>query len=94
MKPLNKVFLSSLAILYLSSCAISEEEAAARDSRNNYPTDAEVEQYNASVDPSEHIVCRNEKPVGSHIPIRVCRKVADLDETTRHHRSELRRALR
>ncbi|MDD9890376.1 MAG: hypothetical protein OXU30_08560 [Gammaproteobacteria bacterium] len=58
------------------------------------PTDAEVEQYNASVAPSEHIVCRNERPVGSHIPQRVCRRVADMEAVSTLQREELRRILR
>jgi hypothetical protein len=35
------------------------------------PTDAEVAQYNASVEPEERIVCRRETPVGSNVPRRV-----------------------
>ncbi len=57
------------------------------------PTDAEVEQYNASVPPEERIVCRSETQVSSNIPRRVCRRVVDMEETSRFHREELRRVL-
>ncbi len=93
MKLLNKysrmVFLGGAAILLETACA-----APGEGSTNRMPTDAEVEQYNATVDPSEHIVCRNERPVGSHIPVRVCRRVADMETISTHHREELRRVLR
>ena len=58
------------------------------------PTPAEVEQYNAMVQPEERIVCRSEVPIGSNIPVRKCRLVADIDETSAFHREQLRRALR
>jgi len=58
------------------------------------PTDAEVEQYNASVEPEDRIVCRNEINVGSNIPKRRCRLVRDMEETSIFHREQLRRALR
>jgi len=57
------------------------------------PTDAEVEQYNASVAPEERIVCRIETPIGSNIPKRVCRLVVDIEETSTFHRDQLRRSL-
>ncbi len=58
------------------------------------PTPAEVEQYNAMVQPEERIVCRTEVPVGSNIPVRKCRLAVDIDETSVFHREQLRRALR
>ncbi len=58
------------------------------------PTDAEVEQYNASVAPAERIVCRREIPVGSNIPKRLCRLVKDVEEASTFHREQLRRSLR
>ncbi len=58
------------------------------------PTPAEVEQYNAMVQPEERIVCRTEIPIGSNIPVRKCRLAVDIDETSVFHREQLRRALR
>ena len=58
------------------------------------PTDAEVAQYNASVEPEERIVCRRETPVGSNVPCRVCRYVRDIEDTSRFHREQLKRVLR
>ena len=57
------------------------------------PTDAEVEQYNASVPPDERIVCRREILVGTNIPKRLCRLVKDVEETSEFHREQLRRVL-
>jgi hypothetical protein len=80
--------LSLCALLLLGSCATTPAES------KNLPTDAEVEQYNASVPPEERIVCRDETQVGSNIPRRVCRYIADIDETSQFTRSELNRVLR
>ena len=73
----------------LSACSASESSAP----RAITPTDAEVEAYNARVTPDKRIVCRNEKPVGTYIPRRVCRLQGNIDETSNLHRSELRRVL-
>lgn len=76
----------------LSGC-LTPEQAAERIARRP-PTPAEVEQYNAMVPPEERIVCRNEIPVGSNIPVRKCRLMSDIDETSVFHREQLRQALR
>lgn len=81
-----------LACLLISSCITAEEASERAASR--MPTPAEVEQYNAMVPPEERIVCRSEIPVGSNIPVRKCRLISDIDETSTFHREQLRRALR
>ena len=58
------------------------------------PNDAEVAQYNASAAPEERIVCRDETPIGSNIPRRVCRYLRDIESTSQFHRDQLRRVLR
>ncbi|MCH7817211.1 MAG: hypothetical protein IIC60_11640 [Proteobacteria bacterium] len=73
----------------VSACAANPDRGETR----RLPTDAEVEQYNAAVEPAERIVCRQETPVGSNIPKRVCRYVRDIEETSAFHREQLRRAL-
>jgi hypothetical protein len=78
--------------LGLAACQSTSETQTTAQRR--LPTDAEVEQYNATVPPEERIVCRNEIPVGSNIPVRKCRLIADIDETSHFHREQLRRALR
>lgn len=83
-----RIWWPLLAAVLLSAC-VSEPVAEPR-----LPTDAEVEQYNASVPPEEHIICRLEKPVGTNIPKRVCRYVRDVAETSDFHREQLRRVLR
>ncbi|MDP2127196.1 MAG: hypothetical protein Q8K97_07435 [Pseudohongiella sp.] len=81
-----------VACLTLGAC-LTPEQAAERNARRP-PTPAEVEQHNAMVPPEERIVCRNEIPVTSNIPVRKCRLMADIDETSLFHREQLRRALR
>ncbi len=82
---LKLVFLLAL----LSACTTPEES-----NQRRLPSDAEVEQYNASVAPEERIVCRTERQVTSNIPRRVCRYVRDVQETSSFHREQLRRVLR
>lgn len=83
-----KILLLSLPLL-LFACVGPNPNAS-----NSRPlTDAQVEQYNASVAPEERIVCRREIPVGTNIPKRLCRRVKDVEETSQFHRDQLRRAL-
>jgi hypothetical protein len=88
------VFPKNLLILllpcWLLACAVPE---GTQSPARRLPTDAEVEQHNASVAPEERIVCREEIPVGSNIPKRVCRYVKDIEETSEFHRAQLRRVL-
>jgi hypothetical protein len=90
--PAKSVVAALLSCFLLGAC-LTAEEAAERTQRRP-PTPAEVEQYNAMVPPEERIVCRNEIPVGSNIPVRKCRLLADIDETSLFHRQQLRNALR
>ena len=73
----------------LSACAV-EPGGYVR----NLPSDAEVAQYNASVEPDERIVCRRETPVGTNVPRRLCRYIRDMEDTSRFHREQLKRVLR
>lgn len=81
-----------LAILALSLAACLGPPGTAKTQQT--PTDAEVESYNARVDPDERIICRTETPVGSFIPRRVCRLQAAVDSASDQTRTELRRVLR
>lgn len=78
-----------LTSLLPAACVAPDETAKSR-----LPTDAEVEQYKALVPPEDHIVCRQEIPVGTNIPRRVCRLVRDIKETSTFHREQMRRVLR
>ena len=79
-----------MAFIVLSACAVDPDLIQIRQ----LPTDAEVEQYNASVVPEDRIVCRKERPVTSNILKRVCRYVRDVEETSAFHREQLRQVLR
>lgn len=87
MKTYHRVILLG-ALLLQAACAASPAEP------KRVPTDAEVEQYNASVPPEERIVCRDEIPVSSNIPRRVCRYIADMESNSNLIRQELMRAIR
>ncbi len=81
-----------ILIMLLTSCSslIGDQSQTVRRA----PTPAEVEQYNAMVPPEDRIICRNEVPIASSIPRRVCRLARDVEETSTFHREQLRRALR
>lgn len=87
MKHTEKLAFLALA-LSLGACTLTPAEPV------RMPTDAEVEQYNASVPPEERIVCRDEKPVATYIPRRVCRMVVDMESNSTFTRQELIRTLR
>lgn len=87
MKTCQTALLLGVALL-LGACAMEPATPV------RMPTDAEVEQYNASVPPEERIVCRDEIPVGSNIPRRLCRRIADMEATSTFTRQELIRAIR
>lgn len=86
---LPRVLLVGAIAALLTACSTTP----ATQPEQRLPTDAEVEQYNASVAPEERIICRIETPIGSNIPKRVCRLVVDIEETSTFHRDQLRRSL-
>lgn len=90
----RKAIFFAAALVLLFGCASRDTDTrlAAGDSR--LPTDAEVEQYNALVPPAERIICREETPIGTNIPRRVCRYIRDIEDTSTFHREQLRRVLR
>ncbi len=85
---LNYYLLLPAAVMFLASCSMTPATPI------KMPTDAEVEQYNASVAPEKRIVCRDETPVGTNIPRRVCRRIADLESDSMLVRQELIRTIR
>lgn len=96
---MKQLFLAILFGIILTACAtpqteVDGEATQQEQTQRRLPTDAEVEQYNAMVEPHERIVCRDEVNVGSNIPVRRCRLIIDIDETSTFHREQLRRALR
>ncbi|MCG8412941.1 MAG: hypothetical protein MI746_01870 [Pseudomonadales bacterium] len=87
---MKQIALQIVVLVTLTACAVSDSETP---QVRRVPTDAEVEAYNARVAPEERIVCRREVPVGSHIPKRVCRLQAQMEDESTLQRSELRRVL-
>lgn len=87
--PVRRITLIVLLCATATACAVSEENQAPP----RLPTDAEVEQYNASVGPDEKIICREERGVASNIPRRVCRYVKDIEDLGIFTRGQLRQVL-
>lgn len=88
-RKLRSAALTLIFAIMLGACVAPDPNSP----EPRQPTDAEVEQYNASVAPEERIVCRREIPVGSNIPKRLCRLVKDVEDTSQFHREQLRRVL-
>lgn len=82
-----------LCIFPLLAACVADGEGGSNNFRQ-LPTDAEVDQYNATAKEGEEIVCRVETQVGTNIPKRVCRYVRDIAETSDLHRSQLYNVLR
>lgn len=80
--------LFSITLASLSACHFEPAKPI------HMPTDAEVEQYNASVPAVERIACQEEVQVTTHIPRRICRLLINMEEDSVFTRSELIRAIR
>jgi len=80
--------LFSITLASLSACQLELAKPV------RMPTDAQVEQYNASVPPQERIVCREEVQITTHIPRRSCHLIVNIEEDSAFTRSELIRAIR
>ena len=70
--------------LFALGCAAMQEKT-----RINNMTDEEVAAYNADPNNTDKIVCRKEKPTGSNIPRRVCRKQSWMDDRTDQDQREI-----
>ncbi len=84
--PIILPVLCLLASSVLLGCSANPDRQPTR-----MPTDAELEQYNASVEPEDRIECRLEKPLGSRISQRVCRRVSSIEEVSDLTQREWRR---
>ncbi len=76
------------ALVLLQACNFSERESF------SWPTDAELEQYNATVDPEDRIICAEETPVGTRIPQRTCRRAGNIEDTADLTQREFNRIIR
>jgi hypothetical protein len=97
LKILNRLrSLKALAVpvlLLATGCSSVLPENGEQQPLRRLPSDAEVEQYNAQVAPEERIVCRDEIRVGSNSPLRTCRYIRDMEDTSRSTRDQLRNIL-
>lgn len=91
---IKKLILNVVMIASLGACAASDSETDDGPRVvTRLPTDAEVEQHNALVDPVDRIACADEVPVGSNIPRRNCWLVRDRQENSIFQREQLRNVL-
>ncbi|MCG8415593.1 MAG: hypothetical protein MI746_15365 [Pseudomonadales bacterium] len=86
MTPVTLPVLCLLASSAMIGCSADPDRQPTR-----MPTDAEIEQYNASVEREDRIECRREKPLGSRISQRVCRRVGTIEEHSDLTQREWRR---
>ena len=84
----------ALPFLFISCAAPAPQPEEGPRVIRRLPTDAEVEQYNAMVEPVDRIMCREETKTGTNIPARKCWLVKDLQDVSRFHREQLRNVLR
>lgn len=61
--------VAAASIFGLAACATGESQGG--------------NEYFAETPPRDEIVCRRERPVGSHVPRQVCRTVRESDENQR-----------
>ncbi len=86
MKSLIQILITAaLAASVLTACTMPERK------ETRMPTEAEIEQYNASVEPEDRIICRDEKPVGTRITQTVCRRAGYIEEVSALSQREWRR---
>jgi hypothetical protein len=93
LQQIQKVIIAATALIALAACSATTPDTGPKVVYR-LPTDAEVEQHNALVDPANRIMCRKETAVGSNIPERQCWVIRDLEAISELHRSELARVLR
>lgn len=73
----------------LSACTVDPNRRSSRP-----PTNAEVEAHNATAAPEDQIVCRTEKPFGTRISQRICRRVGDIASNAENIQREMNRVNR
>lgn len=86
LKTTAKLLALSIATIVLMGCAADMERQTTR-----LPSEAEIEQYNAAVAPEDRIICRNEKPFGTRISQKVCRRAGAIEEVSALSQREWRR---
>ena len=72
-----------------SGCATTPQDSGLIDI--NELSKEQIEAYNNNPNNTNKIVCKKEKPVGSHLPTRVCRLQASIDDRSQQDQEELRR---
>ncbi len=86
-----KLFIPSTGFIPVAILALLLASCTVERRVTRMPTDAEIEQYNASVEPEERIICRDETPVGTRISQRICRRAGEIEEVSALSQREWRR---
>jgi len=82
---MKNLFLISLLALTSVGCVTNSNKTKAESLTND-----QIAAYNARVEESKRIICRNEKPLGSNISERKCYTVAQLKERENKDKEMLR----
>ncbi len=86
---LTLVPASVVMVALLSACTVDPNRRSSRP-----PTAAEVEAHNASAAPEDQIICRTEKPFGTRISQRICRRAGDIASNSENIQREMNRVNR
>ena len=82
---MKNLFLFTCVTLVSVGCATNTNKTKAENLTND-----QIAAYNARVEESKRIICRNEKPLGSNISERKCYTVAQLKERQDRDKQMLR----
>lgn len=87
---LTLVPASVVMVALLTACTVDPN----RPRPPRPPTAAEVEAHNASAAPEDQIICRTEKPFGTRISQRICRRAGDIASNSENIQREMNRVNR
>jgi len=76
-----RLYFAALVSIFLASCTSTSFNSTAF-----WPSDAEIEQYNAMMPFPEQITCSREREMGSRFSRRACYRMSDLQ--TRHEATQ------
>lgn len=82
---MKNILLISFVALASAGCATNSNKTKAENLSND-----QIAAYNARVEESKRIICRNEKPLGSNISERKCYTVSQLKQREQNDKERLR----
>lgn len=82
---MKNLCLLTFTVLVAANCATSSNKTKAENLSNE-----QIAAYNARVEESKRLICRNEKPLGSNISERKCYTVSQLKQREQNDKERLR----